>query len=156
MTAPLPSTQSAIGASVKGPRRRPLQTDALCYSRCGTPKNPHYSMAMSTEQRSKFAALESKKFSSGAINPKQTKQIINMFLTNFQHCSHNNPWQSLTNLHNVKITFDIFSSFYSMNCINWCSFIVSRTTLSSWRKRSSSRSILQYSNRFQVLHVHLL
>ena len=39
------------------------------------------------------------------------KQTINMFLTNFQHCSHNNPWQSLTNLHNVKITFDIFSHF---------------------------------------------
>ena len=34
-----------------------VKTDALCHSRCGTLKNPHCSMAISAEYRSKFAAL---------------------------------------------------------------------------------------------------
>ena len=47
----------ATGISVMGPRRWPLWTDAPCHSGCGTLKNPHCSMTMSTEHRSKFAAL---------------------------------------------------------------------------------------------------
>ena len=45
------SKRSALGVSVTGPRRCP------CRSGCGTLKNPHCSMAMSAEHRSKFAAL---------------------------------------------------------------------------------------------------
>ena len=52
---------------------------------CGTLKNPHCSMAMSAEHRSKFAALYrqwwrlhmSETFSSGTINSKQTNKQTN-------------------------------------------------------------------------------
>ena len=55
-------------------------TDALCHSRCGTLRNPHCSMAVGAEHRSKFAALHrqwwrlqmSEKFSSGTKNLIQT------------------------------------------------------------------------------------
>ena len=81
MTAPL-KKRSAIGVSVTGSRKWPLLTDAPCYSRCGTLKNPHCSMAISVEQRSKFAALHrqlwrlhmSEKFSSGTKKTKQTNK----------------------------------------------------------------------------------
>ena len=43
--------------SVMGPRRSPLKTAAPCHSRCGTLKNPHCSMAISFEHRSKFATF---------------------------------------------------------------------------------------------------
>ena len=42
--------RSAIGVRVTGPRS-PRSYDAPCYIRCGTLKNPHCSMAMSTEHR---------------------------------------------------------------------------------------------------------
>ena len=53
--------------------RRGLYFDAPCHSRCGTLKNPHWSMVMSAEYRSTFKALHrlwwrhhmSKIFSSG-------------------------------------------------------------------------------------------
>ena len=53
-----------------------------CHNSCGTLKNPHCSMTMSTEQRSKFAALQrqrwrlyrSEKFSSGTISSKPNIQ----------------------------------------------------------------------------------
>ena len=56
--------------------------DAPCYSKCGTLKNTHCSIAMSAEHGWKFAALHrqwrclhmSEKFSSGMKNPKQTKK----------------------------------------------------------------------------------
>ena len=56
--------------------------DAPCHSTCSTLKNPHCSMAISTEQRSKFAALHrqwwrlrmSEKLSSWTKNPKQTSK----------------------------------------------------------------------------------
>ena len=38
-------------------RTETVKTDAPCHSRCGTLKNPHCSMAISAEYRSKFAAL---------------------------------------------------------------------------------------------------
>ena len=58
-----------------------------CHSTCGTLKNPHCSLAMSAENRSKFAALHqswwrlhmSEKFSSGMKNYKQTNKT----------CTHN-------------------------------------------------------------------
>ena len=40
-----------------GRRRLPLLTDSSCHIRCCTLKNPHCSMAMSAEHRSKFAVL---------------------------------------------------------------------------------------------------
>ena len=74
--------RSAISVSVTGPRKWPLWTDALCHSRCGTLKNPHCSMAMSVEHRSKFSVLHrqwwrlhiSEQISSGTKNPKQTNK----------------------------------------------------------------------------------
>ena len=71
---------SAISVSVTGHQRWPLHMDALCLSMCGTLINPHCSMAMSVEQRSKFATLPwqwwrlnvSEKFKSRTKNPKQT------------------------------------------------------------------------------------
>ena len=48
---------STLGVNVTGPRRWPLQTDAPCHSRCGTRKNPHCSIAIGVEHRSKFAAF---------------------------------------------------------------------------------------------------
>ena len=41
--------RSALGLSVTGPRRWPLQTDAPCHSGFGTLKNLHCSMVMSAE-----------------------------------------------------------------------------------------------------------
>ena len=49
--------RSALGVSDTGPRGWPLSTDFPCNSRCGTLKNPHCSMVMSAEYRSKLAAL---------------------------------------------------------------------------------------------------
>ena len=57
--------------------------DVSCHSRCGTLKNPHCSMAMSAEHRSKLAALHrqgwrlhmSEKFSNGTMNLKQTNHL---------------------------------------------------------------------------------
>ena len=49
--------RSAVGVSVTGPCRWPLYTDVLCHSRCSTLKNPHCSMAIIAEHKSKFAAL---------------------------------------------------------------------------------------------------
>ena len=46
-----------IGVSAMGPRRWQLSTDAPCHSRCGTLENPHCSLTMSSEHRSKFAVL---------------------------------------------------------------------------------------------------
>ena len=54
-----------------------------CHNRCATLKNSHYSIAMSAEHRSKFAALRrqwwrllmSEKFSSGTKNPTQTNKL---------------------------------------------------------------------------------
>ena len=75
--------RSALGASVTGPRRWPLMF-APCHSTCGTLKNPHCWMAISTctEHRSKFAALHrqwwrlqmSEKSSSRMKNTKQTNK----------------------------------------------------------------------------------
>ena len=75
--------RSALGASVTGPRRWPLMF-APCHSTCGTLKNPHCWMAISTctEHRSKFAALHrqwwrlqmSEKSSSKMKNTKQTNK----------------------------------------------------------------------------------
>ena len=44
--------RSATGVCITGTRRCP------CCSRCGTFENPHCSMAMSAEHRSKFVSLE--------------------------------------------------------------------------------------------------
>ena len=48
--------RSAIGESVTGPRDDHNKW-MPCHSKCCTLKNPHCSMAMSAEHRSKFAAL---------------------------------------------------------------------------------------------------
>ena len=52
------SKRSAIDVSVMGPRRWPLQTDAMYHSRCGMLKNPNCSMTISAEHMSKFAGLQ--------------------------------------------------------------------------------------------------
>ena len=80
--------RSALGVSVTGPRRWPLWTDPPCHSRSGTLKNPHCSMAISAEHRSKFAALHrqwwhlqmNKKFSSGfsVSNHKNCKLLYSL------------------------------------------------------------------------------
>ena len=62
------------------------QCHIRCHSRCGTLKNPHCSVAMSAEHRSKFAALQwqwwrlhmSEKFSCGTI--KQNITVCNTLL----------------------------------------------------------------------------
>ena len=76
----------AMGVSVMGPRRWQLLTDAPCHSRCGMFKNPHCSMAMSSEHRSKFPALHQQWLrlhwmnNSPAGQKKQTnnKQLLNV------------------------------------------------------------------------------
>ena len=76
--------RSEAGVSVTGSQRCPLLTDVLCHRRCGTLKNPHCSMAMSADHRSKLGAFHrqwrffplSEKFSSGTKTPKQSNHLI--------------------------------------------------------------------------------
>ena len=90
-----------------------------CHSRCCTLKNPHCSMAMSAEHRSKFAAFHrqwwrlhmSEKFSSGTKNLKQKKIytilcIIHAVNTNVQNLF---PY----NLQCIHVTFILFYHRYT-------------------------------------------
>ena len=93
-------------------------TGCPCYSRCGTLKNPHCSMAMSVEQRSKFAALHrqlwrlhmSEKFSSGTKKTnKQTNtlQYIGFFyfyyISKYKKCIFSNSRKEILCLFKILI-----------------------------------------------------
>ena len=49
--------RSATCVSVTVPQEMTIIRVGPCHSRCGTLKNPHFSLAMSAEQKSKLAAL---------------------------------------------------------------------------------------------------
>ena len=67
------SKRSALGASVTGPMRWPLYTDAPCHSRCGTLKSAKHRSKVATLHRQWRRFQMREKFSSGTKNSKQTK-----------------------------------------------------------------------------------
>ena len=94
-------------------------------------KNPHCSMAMSAEQRSKFAALRlywwrlhmSGKFSSGTKTPKQTNKQTNIHRLQYEacgkvhgQCPFNDDLYFLSRKKNLRLNIQFINIHCFTNC----------------------------------------
>ena len=108
--------------SIKGVRRLLLQNDVPCLSRCSKLKNPHCSMAVCADHRSKFAALYrwwwrlqmSERFLSGTKNSKQTKHTNKLVILAFL------KWKRSWNMFAIILYYVDLSTYLLMIPLFFC------------------------------------
>ena len=125
--------RSALGLSVTGTRRWPLQTDAPCHSGFGTLKNLHCSMVMSAEHSfwSKCAALHRQwwRLHMSRVGRKTIKKSLKSIL---------NAW--------VKCII------HFINNDNWLEFMINATITESWESNHNSLGWVTTWNRKHLKH----